>query len=466
MNVGRRRAARFTDYFGLERNVVAVGSAMFLLGLGENLWKSFLPNYLQALGAPVVAIGLYGTLKDFLDGAYQYPGGWIADRYGRRRALLLFVGLASVGYLVYALAPSWPFVLVGLVFSMAWVSMASPTLFAVVGDALPRERRAIGFTAQAILKRLPIVVAPTLGGLAIAAYGVRTGVRLGLAVTVALALATFTVVARVRIPLVGEEIPTRIGGVWRSLPGPLKWLLFSDIFIRPDVRGLGRRLSRPVRADRRGSERASLRRAHRRSDGDGEPGLRSRFETRRPRRKEALRHHDLPLFRGLPRRRRALAELSGARRRVRGRGPSRSRRARSKSHDRGSRAPRHPGAVDRPLLPRPQLRHRPGGIRGRAPLEDRAVRAVSGRRSGRPGGHSTLCADGGGALRGVISGARLASNWSGGRASENSTSNAIRTKAPFSPATSCRLFTLCSSRQTLSRFLLWFLVATFLWPGG
>ena len=232
MEPARGRAARLSDYLGLERNVVAVAVAMFLLGLGENLWKSFLPKYLQALGAPVLAVGLFGTVRDFLDGAYQYPGGWIADRYGRRRALLLFVGLATIGYVIYALAPSWPYVLFGLVFGMAWTSMASPTLFAVVGDALPRERRAIGFTVQATLKRLPILVAPTLGGLAIAAYGVRDGVRLGLVITVALALVTLAVVARVRIPLVRETSPTGIRGVWRSLPKPLQWLLVSDIFIR------------------------------------------------------------------------------------------------------------------------------------------------------------------------------------------------------------------------------------------
>ncbi len=226
------RRERFADYFGLERNVVAVAGAMFLLGLGENLWKGFLPKYLEALGAPVLAIGLYGTLRDFLDGAYQYPGGWIADRYGRRRALLLFVGLASVGYVVYLLAPSWQWVLVGLVFSMAWASMASPTLFAVVGDALPRGRRAIGFTVQSILKRSPIIVAPTLGGVAIAAGGVVSGVRLTLLVTIVLALGTLAVVARVQIPVMREETPTRIGGVWRSLPSPLKWLLFSDVFVR------------------------------------------------------------------------------------------------------------------------------------------------------------------------------------------------------------------------------------------
>jgi MFS family permease len=105
---------------------------VFFLALGENLWKRFLPKYMEALGAPVTAIGLFGSCQDLLDGLYQYPGGWIADRYGRRRALVLFVALATAGYLLYAPAPSWPLVFVGLVFVMAWSSMASPTLFAVL----------------------------------------------------------------------------------------------------------------------------------------------------------------------------------------------------------------------------------------------------------------------------------------------------------------------------------------------
>jgi len=214
------------------RNLLAVSAAIFLLALGENLWKRFLPKYLEALGAPVTAIGLFGSAQDLLDGVYQYPGGWIGDRWGRRRALLLFVMLATIGYGVYWAAPSWPFVFVGLLFAMAWSSMASPTLFAIVGDALPRERRALGFTVQSILRRIPIAIAPTLGGLAIAAYGVRGGIHRGLAVTVALALLTLIAVRRVDIPVGVDAIPTHIVTVWRSLPAPLRWLLASDIVIR------------------------------------------------------------------------------------------------------------------------------------------------------------------------------------------------------------------------------------------
>src|SRR2546427_5791960 len=205
---------------------------MFLLALGENLWKRFMPKYLEALGAPVTAIGFFGTCEDFLDGVYQYPGGWIADRYGRRHALRMFVALAAFGYVLYGLAPVWPVALLGLLFVMAWSSMASPTLFAVVGDALPKKRRALGFTVQSVLRRVPIAVAPTLGGLAIAAYGVRGGIHLGLAITVGLAVLTLAAVRRVDIPVSVDVVPIHIVTVWRSLPTPPRLLLPPGIALR------------------------------------------------------------------------------------------------------------------------------------------------------------------------------------------------------------------------------------------
>jgi MFS family permease len=223
------RAARA---LGIDRNLLAVSGAMCSMGLAENLWRRFLPKYLQALGAPVVAIGLFGTAEDLLDGLYQYPGGWVADRFGRRAALLAFIGLAAVGYLAYLLAPSWPFGFIGLGFAMAWTSMASPTLFAVIGDSLPTHRRTMGFTVQAILRRVPIAVAPTLGGIAIARYGVITGVRAGLAAAILIAVVTLFVAARVRIPVLADDAPISLRDVWRSFPASLRWLLASDVFIR------------------------------------------------------------------------------------------------------------------------------------------------------------------------------------------------------------------------------------------
>ncbi|MBC7929853.1 MAG: MFS transporter [Rubrivivax sp.] len=225
------RRARLASYLGLERNVAVASAAVFLLGVGEELWKKFLPKYLEALGASAVAIGLFGTAKDFFDAVYQYPGGWLADRLGRRRAFLVFICIASLGYLIYLLAPSWPFLFVGLAFAMAWHSMASPAIFAVIGDALPKEKRAMGFTLQSILKRVPMVVSPLVGGALIAAVGVTAGVRAGLVVTLALAAVTALVVLAINIRVkAGEAVNVR--GVWRSFHAALKRLLVSDIIIR------------------------------------------------------------------------------------------------------------------------------------------------------------------------------------------------------------------------------------------
>jgi MFS family permease len=226
------RRARARAFFGLTPEIIAVSTAMLLMNLGENLWRRFLPKYLQSLGAPITAIGLFGTAEDFLDGVYQYPGGWIADRYGRRSALLLLVSVTIIGYVLFAVLPSWPLAFVALAFIMAWDAMASPTLFAVVGDALPREKRTMGFTVQSILRRVPIVIAPTVGGLAIAALGLRGGIRLGLAISIALALVTLLVAVRIHIPVLRDEKTINLRHVWQSFPVSLRWLLASDVFIR------------------------------------------------------------------------------------------------------------------------------------------------------------------------------------------------------------------------------------------
>jgi len=219
------------QYLSLERNVTIASAAVFLLGFGEELWKKFLPKYLEALGASVPVIGLFGTAEDFLDAVYQYPGGWIADRFGRRRAFLIFLALATVGYLVYLLGPSWPFAFAGLAFVMAWQSMASPAIFAVIGDALPPNKRAMGFSVQSILKRIPIVIAPVIGGVIIARRGVVSGVHVGLAVTLAIAAVTALLIRLINVQP-APHFSVNIFGVWRLFQSGLKRLLISDIFIR------------------------------------------------------------------------------------------------------------------------------------------------------------------------------------------------------------------------------------------
>ena len=222
---------RVSDYLSLERNVSLASAAIFILGLGEELWKKFLPKYLEAFGASAPVVGFFGTAEDFFDAIYQYPGGWLADRLGRRRAFLMLVTAASLGYLVYFFSPSWPFLFLGLALVMAWQSMASPAIFAVIGDSLPREKRAMGFTLQSILKRVPVVIAPVIGGVLIARLGIIKGVHTSLLITLAFAAITLFLIRKITLTARAVET-TNIRGVWQTFHSVLKRLLVSDVIIR------------------------------------------------------------------------------------------------------------------------------------------------------------------------------------------------------------------------------------------
>ena len=106
-----------------------------------------------------------------------------------------------MGYAIYLFSSSWPFLFLELAFAMAWQSMASPAIFATIGDALPVNRRAMGFTVQSLLKRVPMVISPLFGAAIIAALGLRAGIRTGLVITILCVGVTIPVLRAIRLPL-------------------------------------------------------------------------------------------------------------------------------------------------------------------------------------------------------------------------------------------------------------------------
>jgi len=233
VNTERLTAAR--QYLGLNRNVVVLALSIFGLGLGEELWQSYLPKYLTALGASGVAVGLFSSLKDLLDGLYQYPGGWMGDRFGRKRALMLFTLMAMCGYALYALAWHWVVVFAGLWLVMAWKAGAFPVTFAVIGDALPHGRRAMAFSVQSVLVRLPRVIGAPLGGLLIASFGAVSGVRAAAGITLLLAIIVLITQRRgYREQAVAENGFERASApaILARMPSQLKRLLVAECLVR------------------------------------------------------------------------------------------------------------------------------------------------------------------------------------------------------------------------------------------
>lgn len=224
-------ATTWRESLALHRNVVLVGVAAGLFALGESLWFRFAPLYLQALGASVLVVGLWGTLYDLLDAAWQYPAGHIADRVGTRRALVTLT-LAAIGGILLFIVPFWPVVLFGLILYMSENAYSQPVTFAIIGEALPREKRAMGFVVQSAIKRVPQIIGILGAGyLLIDRYGVLTGIRYALiAALVVTILALVLQLRYFREPAktVIDPQPMRIA----DFPTNLRRLLASDVLIR------------------------------------------------------------------------------------------------------------------------------------------------------------------------------------------------------------------------------------------
>lgn len=228
-----RKGAR--DYVDRHRNVAVLAVSIFGLGLGEELWQAFLPVWLTSLGASGRVVGLFFSCRDLCDSLYQYPGGWLSDHLGRKKALALFTILAMAGYAVYALSVHWATAFLGLALAMGWKAGAFPATFAVIGDSLPKGKRVVAFSVQSILVRLPRVIGAPIGGLLIAWLGVLAGVRAALGITLILAVGVlWTQRKGYREIPDGAAAPVSLKAkqVFRSMDPALKRLLLADCLVR------------------------------------------------------------------------------------------------------------------------------------------------------------------------------------------------------------------------------------------
>src|SRR6184192_3267612 len=223
------------EFFGLRRNLVILLIAIFAIGAGEELWMRFVPKYLLAVGATVFVIGLYDALRTLVGAIYAYPGGVLVDIWGHRRAFIIFNVVSIAGYALVLLVPHWAAVIAGMFLFLSWTCFSLPATFSLVGAALEANRHSMGVGVQSVIKRLPIMIAPILGGMLIDRFGVINGVRIALTVSILLSVVTIFVQGQLREEARVQLEKTDRWNFWRSLRefnSPMRRLLLSDILIR------------------------------------------------------------------------------------------------------------------------------------------------------------------------------------------------------------------------------------------
>ena len=231
----KRWLKRVGEFFGLKRNLVILLVAILVIGAGEELWMRFVPKYLQTLGATVFVIGLYDALRTLLGAIYAYPGGVFVDLWGHRRAFITFNIVSIIGYGLVLLIPHWGAVIAGMFLFLSWTCFSLPATFSLVGETLAANRQSMGIGVQSVIRRVPAMISPILGGILIDHFGVVPGVRIALLISIVLSVATIFAQWQLRVeqPPPGPR-PER-WNLWQTLRGfdtPMRRLLLSDILVR------------------------------------------------------------------------------------------------------------------------------------------------------------------------------------------------------------------------------------------
>lgn len=229
-----KQRQRIADFFGLQKNIVALLAMVILVGLGEKMAERFLPLYLIALGGGTFSIGLLNGLDNLLSALYSFPGGYASDRLGHKRALLLFNLIAMAGYVVVIIFPYWQAVIIGAILFISWTAISLPATMDMVATVLPKNKRTMGVSVNSFVRRVPMALGPVIGGALIGMFGETLGIHIAFIVAFILAGVSL-ILQQVMIEdgkptAKNDASPTHYG--FTLLNAPLRNLLVSDILVR------------------------------------------------------------------------------------------------------------------------------------------------------------------------------------------------------------------------------------------
>ena len=225
---------RIINFFGINKNISAMIILVVLVMLGEKMGERFLPLYILAIGGTNLAVGFLNAMDNLLSALYSFPGGYLSDRIGYKKALMLFTSVAMFGYMIVILFQSWQAVFIGSVLFISWSAVSLPAIMSLISKAVPANKRTMGITVHSIVKRIPMSLGPLLGGTFISIYGTTTGIRISFITAFVLGVVALLTIYYLMEDEIVAPKSSRLKDLLRLkyFNSSLKNLLVSDMLIR------------------------------------------------------------------------------------------------------------------------------------------------------------------------------------------------------------------------------------------
>lgn len=159
--------------FGLPPSLTYIFLGNFAFAIGMGLHSFLMPSLILSLGATPVIMGTLFSLLNLFSTLILIPGGLLADRFDRRKLILISWAMCIPAPIGFALARHWTGVI--LPYLLFYGSMFANSAFSAY-VAASCDQRQLGRMYSLVFAGFPLgaVIAPTVGGWLAARYGLTT----------------------------------------------------------------------------------------------------------------------------------------------------------------------------------------------------------------------------------------------------------------------------------------------------
>jgi MFS family permease len=183
----------------LNRDLKLLFLSYFLWSSGSMMYFFIWPIYIRDLGGTAREIGLLSSLMFLTITLTIIPGGVLADRFDRKKLILITWIIATPAPLIYSLATDWRHLIPGAIiygFFIGW-----PALEAYTASAAPQGRITRAFTLTSAGFSLGAVLSPLVGAYLLEVLGIRWLFRISFG---------FFVASTVTLFFISPQVPLKI----------------------------------------------------------------------------------------------------------------------------------------------------------------------------------------------------------------------------------------------------------------
>ena len=152
-------------YLDLPREIYILSFGRIMTSMGALIWPMLTLIMSEKLKMSASDIGLYMLMVAIIMIPCSLLGGKMADRFNKKRLIVLFDIISNSIYLICATVPISKTTLILMTVASILQFMESPSYDSLLVDLTPFEKRERAYSLMYLSANLGLVLAPTIGGI-------------------------------------------------------------------------------------------------------------------------------------------------------------------------------------------------------------------------------------------------------------------------------------------------------------